>query len=142
MPTVAPPMELFQNDATKLGGPEVVAETWQTLGTEIQAVGTRVFVRTEKPPEKRGSLYLPPEYWDTFGRRLGGTVPVSGVVLSIGGRVPAGNLEVGERVFFARLPFGWTHKLPDGTFVGWVHFADILGKPEGDDVLPFQEWKP
>lgn len=136
-------MELFRNDAIKRGGPEVAEETWKLIGVKVEAVGARVFVRTEKPPEKRGSLYLPPDYWETFGRRLGGAVPVTGTVLSIGGRVPKGQLEIGDRVFFSRLPFGWTHKLDDGTFVGWVFFADILGKPESDDdVLPFQDWKP
>jgi hypothetical protein len=119
---------------------DVVEQTWAELGQEIRPIGTRIFVRTEKPPEKIGAIWLPPEYSNTFGRKLGGQVPVTGVVLSISNRVqPLTDLQIGERVFFFRLPFGWTHKMEDGTFTGWIDISEILGRPSDDNVIPFAE---
>lgn len=119
---------------------DVVEETWAELGQRIRPVGTRLFVRTEKPLERIGSIYLPPDYWNTFGHRLGGQIPVTAVVLDIGNRAkPLTDLQVGERVFFFRLPFGWTHKMKDGTFTGWIDIGEILGRPSEDNVVPFTE---
>ena len=139
MPAAPQPVEVFEREASLLSGPERVEETWKELGQEIRPLGSKVFVRTEKPPEKKGAIWLPPEWATQYGRRLGGQVPVTATVLSIGSRVPVNHLEVGERVFFFRLPFGWTHKMEDGTFTGWIDFSEIIGKPVGDDVLPYAE---
>lgn len=139
MPAAPEPVEILSREAPKLSGAALVAATWEELQETIRPVGTRVFIRTEKPPEKKGAIWLPPEYWSTFGRKLGGQVPVTGTVLSIGRRVPVDLLSEGERVFFFRLPFGWTHKMTDGTFVGWIDYKEIIGRPVGDDVLPYTQ---
>lgn len=139
MPAAPQPVEVFERETPVLSGEEIVDATWEELGHSIRAVGMRVFVRTEKPPEKKGAIWLPPEWADTYGRRLGGQVGVTATVLSVGSRVPPHHVKPGERVFFFRLPFGWTHKMEDGTFTGWIDFSEIIGKPVGDDVLPCAE---
>ena len=139
MTAVPQPIEVFEISEPSTTGSEVIEATWAEMGQKLRAVGTRVFVRTEKPPEKKGLIWLPPEYGDTFGRRLGGQVPVTGTVLSVGHRVPQGILEEGERVFFFRLPFGWTHKMTDGTFVGWIDYTEIIGRPVGEGSAPYHE---
>lgn len=123
-------------EAPRLEGDALVVATWEELGFKIKPVGSRLFVRTETPPQKQGMIWLPPELWAMYGQRLGSKALVTGTVLSCGPRVkdaPA----IGTRVVFFRLPFGWTHKMTDGTFVGWVEAAEIVGVSGSDEIIPF-----
>lgn len=116
---------------------QIAEQTWKELGVEIKAIGKRMIVRTEALPEKVGDIYLPAEYSETFGRRLGAKVPITAIVLSKGSRVSAA-VEVGDRLLFPRLVFGWTHKMADKTFVGWVEESEVLAHAgEGVEIAPF-----
>lgn len=109
-------------------GKEVVAETWKELGFSIAAVSNRIFVRTDPPIEKTGGgLWLPPELTGNYGRRVGSEVLVTATVLSVGPLAKSA-VEKGDTVVFPRLNFGWTHKLEDGTLVGWIPDREVFGK--------------
>ena len=103
-------------------------------------MGKKVFVRTDLAPTKHGLIWLPPTQDSTYGSKFASVVPVTATVLDVGPHVRAGlNLPVGERVLFWRLAFGWTHKLADGTFVGWVSVDDIIGHPEAGEARSFEQ---
>jgi co-chaperonin GroES (HSP10) len=113
-------------------GTELVAATWAELGHSVEAVGSRVFLRTDSPrTQTDGGIYLPPELATQYGQRLGSKALVTGTVLSIGPecRLP---IKIGDRIMFFRLPFGWTYKLNDDTLVGWIPGDEILGVCEPD----------
>lgn len=135
-PTIAPPAE--ETTAPALKGMALVDATWAELGFKIEPVGKRVFVRTDAPPKKIGLIYIPPEMWGMYGKRLGSQETVTATVLANGPRVKE-KVELGAKVCFFRLPFGWTYKLADGTFVGWIDSDEIVGVTEQDDVRPFIE---
>lgn len=116
---------------------QIAEQTWKELGLEVKAIGKRLIVRTESLPEKLGEIYLPAEYTETFGRRLGAKVPITAVVLSKGSRV-SDAISVGDRLLFPRLVFGWTYKMADKTFVGWVEESEVLAQAgEGVEIAPF-----
>lgn len=131
-PSAPPPTD----ETPPLTGTALVDATWQELGFKLKPVGNRIFVRTDMAPKKIGAIYMPPEMWGMYGRRLGSQVFVTATVLSNGSRVKQ-PLEAGTRVVFSRLPFGWTYKLDDGTFVGWVDADEVVAVTEGGEVLPF-----
>jgi hypothetical protein len=115
---------------------QLAADTWKELGFQLKAVGKRMLVRTEVLPQKMGSLYLPSQYSETFGQRLGAKVPITAHVLSKGSRV-SDAISVGDRLLFPRLVFGWTHRLADKTYVGWVEEAEVLAHAGDAEIAPF-----
>lgn len=121
-----------------LQGKPLVDATWEELGFTLRPVGERVFVRTDLPRRKIGSLWLPPEMWGMYGKRLGSKETVTATILACGPLVKdAETLQPGEKVCFFRLPFGWTYKLKDGSFVGWIDADEIVGLTTEEDVQPF-----
>jgi hypothetical protein len=116
-----------QEGTAALQGAALVEATWEELGFKIRPMGSRIYVRTDTPPRKIGSLYIPPEQWGMYGKRLGSKVFVTATVLARGSRASF-SPDVGERVVFSRLQFGWTHKMNDGTFVGWVDAGELKAR--------------
>lgn len=132
--TLAPAPET--TEAPSLQGQALVDATWEEIGRKIRPVNTRIFVRTDLPPQKIGLVYMPAEMWGQYGQRLGSKVFVTATVLSVGPNVkdaPA----IGTKVVFSRLMFGWTNKMVDGTHVGWIDANEIIGVAEEGDILPY-----
>lgn len=107
---------------------ELVERTWAEVGYRIRPLRFLVFVRTEPPEKKVGSLFLIDKDASFYGglphQRL-----VRATVLSAG---PAANVKVGERVCFTRLHFARYKTLEDGTHVGWISSNEIAGYPDSE----------
>lgn len=123
-------------EPSSLSGLPLVEATWAELGFKVKPIGKRIFVRTDTAPKKIGSIYMPPEAWGMYGRRLGSQVFITATILSIGPRVQT-DIAVGQKLIFNRLPFGWTFKMADGTFVGWVDVDEVFAVTESGEVMPF-----
>ena len=79
-----------------------------------------VFVRTTPDNELKmdGLIIVAKQFHD--GRGMGAHIGAQ--VLAV---PPGSDLKVGDHVVFERLDFAWTHRLPDGTLVGWVREIQI-----------------
>jgi hypothetical protein len=99
-----------------------VDASWADVGFHVRPLRNILFVRTEPPPEKIGSIYLPPKLQGFFGPLPKGTV-VTAVVMSAG---PKCEFEVGDVVGFIRTPFARFHDCKDGSKVGWIPEDQLL----------------
>jgi hypothetical protein len=107
---------------------ELVKDTWEELGFEVEARGFQVWVRTLPFPRKIGSIWMPPKMQNFHGE-LPHLVTIRAVVLSSGPDGPAREFEPGEVVAFKRLHFATYQaaglKDEQGK-VGWVDSNQIL----------------
>jgi hypothetical protein len=107
--------------------PEAV---WQKLGIHVQAMGSRVFVVTDLPATKVGSLYLPVKA-TTFYGGLPHLVLVRATVLSVGPLVQG--VAVGDRVTFPRTYFARWKPIETDVMLGWVDVSQVAGRFTEDD---------
>jgi hypothetical protein len=114
---------------------EVVEQTWNEVGFKVRPMHAKVFVRTDPPPEKIGLIFLPPKEAEFYGG-MGHQRLVTGTVLSVGPMARA--VKPGDRVVFRRLEFGHIKKLERGVYVGWIEQEQLIGHPEGPEVVPFK----
>lgn len=101
-----------------------VDKVWQKLGFRIQATKGRLFVVTDLPAKKVGSLYLPMKA-TTFYGDLPHLVMVRATVLSAGTK--AHGLNVGDRVTFPRTYFIRWRELEPDVMLGWVEKSQVSG---------------
>lgn len=119
---------------TDVSGLELVEKTWEELGYKIRPLGWKVFVRTDPPPQKVGSLFLPPKQASFYGG-MGHQRVVTATVLAVGPKVVG--ITVGERVVFRRLEFGHIARFDGDVYVGWIEMAQLAGFPEQQtDIAP------
>lgn len=99
-----------------------VDETWAEVGYKVRPLRDVLFVRTEPPPTKIGSIHLPPKLQGFFGPLPAGTI-VTAVVLSAG---PKCEFKVGDVVAFIRTPFARFLDFADGSKVGWLPEEQLM----------------
>jgi hypothetical protein len=109
-------------------------EVWARLGHRVQATAGRVFVVTDLPAKKVGSLFLPMKA-TTFYGELPHLVMVRATVLSAGPKVQG--LNPGDRVTFPRTYFIRWRELEPDVMLGWVDRSQISGffNTEDEDAL-------
>lgn len=90
--------------------------TWAEVGYRVRPLRNMLFVRTEPPPDRIGSIVLPPKLQGFYGPLPAG-VTVTAMVLSAGPKCEA---QVGDIVAFIRTPFARWLDFADGTKVGWI----------------------
>lgn len=100
------------------------AEVWSRLGHRVQATAGRVFVVTDLPAKKVGSLFLPMKA-TTFYGDLPHLVMVRATVLSAGPK--AQGLNPGDRVTFPRTYFIRWRELEPDVMIGWVSHSQVAG---------------
>ena len=106
----------------------VVDQTWKELGRRFRAVRQVVFVRTDPPKEKVGSIYKPYSrlgFYDGMPNQH----PIAAVVISAG---PDTEFKTGDRICFQRLFFARLTELSDHSLVGWILGPNVSGFLEGD----------
>jgi len=101
-----------------------VSDVWRQLGFRIQATKGRLFVVTDLPAKKVGSLYLPVKA-TTFYGDLPHLVMVRATVLSAGPN--AQGLHPGDRVTFPRTYFIRWRELEPDVMLGWVEKSQVAG---------------
>lgn len=106
----------------------LVEQTWKQIGYKVRPLNTNtnVFVRTMPPPQKVSSLWLPPKFAKFHGD-LANKVMARGVVIAKPDTVTG--IEVGDRVCFPRLFFGFLEKLSSTpeVYYGFVKATHIFG---------------
>lgn len=107
---------------------DVVERTWTEVGYRVRPLHRNVFVRTDPPEQKVGSLWLPPKL-QSFHGDLPHMRIISATVLIAG---PKTEVKPGERICFQRLHFAWLKKLEDGGMFGWIDQVQVLGYPAED----------
>ncbi len=112
---------------------KMIAETWGACGVKSVrglANSFAIFVKTEPPPKKIGSIWLPPKlsgfYGDLPHLRL-----IVGTVLARGGKT---EVKPGDRICFMRLHFARWKDLGDEVYVGWIYDNQVIGFFEGEYV--------
>jgi hypothetical protein len=110
---------------------EKVQQTWAEIGFKIRPLRSLVFVRTDRPQERIGSIYLTQEAASFYYPRAPHAHIVSATVLSAG---PKTQLTPGDRICFQRLHFAWLFQLADRSYVGYIQEGNLVGywdEPEG-----------
>jgi hypothetical protein len=105
-------------------------EVWNRLGQRVGATAGRVFVVTDLPAKKVGSLFLPLKA-TTFYGDLPHLVMVRATVLSAGPK--AQGLNPGDRVTFPRTYFIRWRELEPDVMLGWVDVSQVSGFFNTDD---------
>lgn len=136
MTDVTPILPTETTEAPALQGQALVDATWAEIGHKVRPIQNKVYVRTDVPPQKIGMVYMPAEMWGQYGQRLGSKVFVTATVLATGPAVKDAP-DIGTKVVFSRLMFGWSYKMADGTHVGWIDANEIIGVAEEGDVIPY-----
>jgi co-chaperonin GroES (HSP10) len=118
-----------------------VDQTWEEVGYKIRPLKYKVFVRTEPLfVRSEGGVFLAPAATELYGNRMAHQVLVRAIIVSVG---PVArdhwHFEVGQRIVFKRLHFAWLKKMDDGTYLGYIDAAEIVGEPT--DLDPdVEEW--
>lgn len=106
---------------------DVVQQTWADLGISgVKALGRSVFVRTDKPEDRVGMIWLPPSAVDPY-KGMPHQKLINATVLSAGPKT--NGLVPGNRVTFQRLYFTRWKDMGDGTLVGWLDVHQLAGVP-------------
>lgn len=108
-----------------MAGTSFSAEEVRTrLGCSVRATGSKVFVVTDLPAKKVGSLWLPVKLTSFYGD-LPHLVVVKATVLSVGPKVRG--IKEGARVAFPRTYFAKWKELEPDVMVGWIEAANLSG---------------
>jgi hypothetical protein len=116
----------------------LVEQTWAALGYQVEAVGYRLWVRTDAHQKKTsGGVWLAPKYQGFHGT-LPHLVTIQATVLSAGPVGVATQFKPGDTVFFKRLHMGMWTKIHDHdrdsefgeAVVGFIDANEVLGLAE------------
>lgn len=103
---------------------ELIEQTFTEIGIKgISPLRSTIFVRTEKPQDRIGLIWLPPKTAGFYGEMMHRKL-ILATVLASG---PKCEVKPGDRIAFVRQYFARYVGLRDEQFVGWIDENQVAG---------------